>query len=182
MERHPRKSDIMVKRLVTLAMLVALLSSASDFVVYDEASYPVTNRARGYLLSVNTPEYLGRNGYLMITNRESQIGSGVTLSNLAGWCVVDGNAVRLMVAAELSLISSNNAWAVSNATLSAKAEARMWASNVVNESDGLALFLRAMGEANWYFLNNIRTNLSAPALPKAEYTNAIFNYINIFGQ
>lgn len=171
----------MVKRLISLVVLIAFTLSASDFVQYDIASTPIANRVVRWMPSQNTPEYAGVPGFLQITNIAAQRGAGVTLTNLYS-CVVDGQLVRLMTQAELDIIAAANAVAASNALVQAKYDARVFATNVINGEDGLSLYIRAMGEANWFFLNQIRTNDGKPALSRAAYKNTIDANIDAFGQ
>lgn len=171
----------MVKHLITLLAIAGLLA-ASDLVLFNPTSYPVTNRVTGYRYSVNTPDYVGVPGVLIITNRAAQSDTGVRATNLTTACVVDGGWVRLTNAVEFTLIASNNAWSSSNSVWMAKYDAREFATNVVSGTDGLSLYLRAMGEANWWLLNNIRTNQGMPALTKGAYKTMIDTNIEAFGQ
>ena len=70
----------------------------------------------------------------------------------------------------------------SNALVQAKYDARVFATNVINGTDGLSIYIRAMGEANWFLLNQIRTNDGKPALTKGVYKTMIDTNINAFGQ
>ena len=74
-----------------------------------------------------------------------------------------------------SLLASNKLWTT-------KYDARAWASNVVNGVDGQSLYLRATAEANWFYLNQIRTNLGYPALTRNAYKTMIDTNIANFGK
>jgi len=80
------------------------------------------------------------------------------------------NAVQFIASA-----NSNRLWKT-------KYDARAWASNVVNGVDGLSLYLRATAEANWFYLNQIRTNLGYPALTRNAYKTMIDTNIANFGK
>jgi len=157
-----------------LFLFLAKAGLATDIVFYNPISSPITNRVTNYELSLNEVVYRNATNALIITNRIAQIGSGVNAITYLS-SVVDGQTVRLLTQAELDLISSNN-------VVIAKYEARVFATNVVNGTEGLNLFLRSLGEANWFYINQIRTNAGQPSLSRAAYLNMINNYINSFGQ
>lgn len=178
-----------MKRFILALAFVALCAVASDVVQYNPVSSPVPNKVVAYLLSVNTPEYIGKTNYLVITNTAAQKGAGVTTSNLTLVCVVDGQQVRLYNQADLDRIAASNViWAAeaviqaSNDLVQTKFEARQFATNVITAADGLSLYIRAMGEANWWLLNNIRTNLGMTSLSKGIYKAMVETNINTFGQ
>lgn len=171
----------MVKHILAFIGITCAAAVASDVIEFNPTSYPVTNGVVRYLPSMNTPEYENRAGFLVLTNPAAQRGTGVYMTNLS-WCVVDGQMVRLTNSTEHSLIISNNTWSSSNAAYMVKLDARRWSSNVVNQTDALSLYLRAVGEANWFYLNYIRTNDGKSALPRATYLNQINIYIDSIGQ
>jgi len=171
-----------MKRLILFFSLLSVVAFCGDVVLYDPVSSPITNKVIRYSLSVNPAAYPNATNMLWITNRTAQSAPGVTVSNLTTWCVVDGGWVRLMTQAEADRIAATNAIIASNNAWMAKYEARVFATNVINGSDGLSLYIRAMGEANWFLLNRIQTNLGYPALTKGVYKTMIDTNIANFGQ
>ena len=178
-----------MKRLTLILLLLAFQAFSTDMVFFNPASSPVPNKVTSYALSLNEVVYRGDPGALAITNRAVQIGAGVTFSNLTLVCVVDSQLVRLYNQSDLDRISASNViWAAeavvatSNALVATKLEARQTASNVVAATDGNSLFLRSLSEANWFLINQIRTNAGNPALSKGTYLQMIYTNINSFGQ
>lgn len=149
---------------------------------FNPTSSPVTNRVTSYAPTVDEVAYYGVTGALIITNRSAQIGLGVTTTNITSMCVVDGQNVRLMTGDELQMIVDTNALLAAAAAIQAKIDARSFVSNVVVGTDGLSLYIRSMGEANWFLLNNLRTNTGLPALTKGVYKTMVETNINTFGQ
>lgn len=162
---------------------------AGPVILYNPVSYPVPNKVSQYIPITDEVAYYGAPNALIITNRVSQTDTGVTMSNLLDYCVVDGQLVRLYNQSETDLINSNNTYLVaqavidaSNAVIQSKYNARLFASNVVNAVDGISLYLRATAEANWFYINQIRTNQGYPALTRAAYKNMVDTNILNFGQ
>lgn len=162
---------------------------AGPVIIYNPVSYPVPHKVTQYIPITDEVAYYGVANALVITNRVSQTDVGVTPSNLLSYCVVDGQVVRLYNQSETDLINSNNTYLAgqsvidaSNAAIQAKYDARLFASNVVNAVDGISLYLRATAEANWFYINQIRTNLGYPALTKLAYKNMVDANISNFGQ
>lgn len=171
-----------MKKLILLIVFIAISGLSTDVVFFNPTSFPVTNRVTSYQLSLNEVVYRGVAGALIITNRSAQIGLGVSQSNATSMCVVDGQNVRLMTGDELQMIVDTNALLAAAAAIQAKIDARSFASNVVVGTDGLSLYIRSMGEANWFLLNNLRTNTGLPALTKGVYKIMVETNINTFGQ
>lgn len=171
-----------MKKIILLFCFLSLSALSGPVVFFNPISSPVTNRVTSYAPTVDEVAYYGVTGALIITNRSAQIGLGVTTTNITSMCVVDGQNVRLMTGDELQMIVDTNALLAAEAALQAKIDARSFASNVVVGTDGLSLYIRSMGEANWFLLNNLRTNAGLPALTKGVYKTMVETNINTFGQ
>lgn len=171
-----------MKKYILALILFTVVGFAGQVVFYDPISSPITNRITRWAPIIDEVPYIGSTNALIITNRSAQSGPGVTLSNLFGWCIVDGTWVRLMSQTELDIIAATNAIIQSNALWQAKYDARDFATNVVNGSDGLSLYIRSMGEANWFLINQIRTNFGYPGITRGAYKTMIDTNINNFGQ
>lgn len=178
-----------MKRFILLFTFITLAAFAGPVVFYNPVSYPVTNMVNGYAPIIDEVPYLNATNALVITNRITQTGVGVTLSNLVGYCVVDGQLVRLLNSTETSIIASNNAYleaqsviAQSNALVQLKYDARVFATNVVTATDGQSLYIRSLGEAIWFQLNFLRTNSGAPALSRGGFNTSVQTNISNFGQ
>lgn len=170
-----------MKRLAFIILLLAGAALATDIVFFDPVSTPVPNRVQRLDKSLNEINYIGATNALIVTNLTAQRGAGMNLANLSA-CVVDGQKVRLMTQAELDIIAATNALIAAAAEAQAKADARAFAKNVIHGTDGLTLYIRALAEANWFYLNQIRTNLNKPALSRTEFKNKIEENINALGQ
>lgn len=178
-----------MKRFIGLLFLLSIAAIAGPVIIFNPLSYPVPNKVTQYIPITDEVAYYGLPNALVITDRVSQTDSGVTFSNLLNYCVVDGQIVRLYNQSETDLINSNNTYLAqqaiidaSNALVQTKYDARVLASNVVNAADGISLYLRATAEANWFYINQIRTNQGYPALTRAAYKNMIDTNIFNFGQ
>ena len=154
---------------------------ASDVVFYDPVSAPITNRVTSYQLSLSDVVYRNATNALIVTNRSTQILSGVNAQTY-GQSVVDGQTVRLMTQAELDRIAATNALNAAAAEAQMKYDARSYASNIVSATDGQSLFLRSIFKATWLLINNTRTNAGQSVISQNAYLTIVYTNIADYGQ
>lgn len=171
-----------MKTITLIFLALFSVASATDIVIFNPRSSPITNRVTGVLLSQNTPSFVGVPGALIISDRSLQILMDVTAGNIVSHGVVSNQFVRLLTSAELSEIAATNAIIEAESVELNKQSAREYATNVVTAVDGQSLFLRSIFKATWLLINNTRTNAGQPVISQNTFLSIVQTNIADFGK